>query len=290
MIKLMNKTINQELVLSYSNFDYVLESVDWGEVESSVKGTVYMDQIGEEVMNTNLRPRDIFIVGWVVANSEIQMKQRKNFLNKLVNPLYDLDIVYGEYLLKTKPDNSIKYGKTEQENNEILCRFSINATAYMPLFTYKNYEVVTESKPFPLLKFPLISPIGKGFAFGKIPAVDIGNLINLGDVPAGFVAKLIASGGTVVNPKLLNLDTGEYIEVKCTLQKDEILVLSTIMGDKYVKKISGTLQLDMINYLANGSSLFQLNVGINHLELQAEQNAGNLTTETIYSPRFLEVQ
>ena len=77
-IKLQNVETRAVLTLDMiSTPDYVLNSVDWGSVESTHHSYKYVNQIGVYVTGTSLETRQVEIIGWVIGDNEATMTQRK---------------------------------------------------------------------------------------------------------------------------------------------------------------------------------------------------------------------
>lgn len=78
-------------------------------------------------------------------------------------------------------------------------------------------------------------------------------ITNPGDVPCGFVATLTATGGAVITPYIEDPTTViVYIIYSGTASNTDVVTISTVPGDKYVK-FEGT-----ITYSYSASSLFGL--------------------------------
>lgn len=126
----------EELTLDMvSTPDFVLKSVDWGTVKGTHHSYKYVNQVGVTVTNTSLGTRDITIEGWVVADSEKQMTYLKSMLNAFVNPQEEIDLIYGKYVIRFKPDESVKYSVAFADNNDAFSKFQIIGTAANPMFS-----------------------------------------------------------------------------------------------------------------------------------------------------------
>ena len=121
--------------------NYVLKSVDWGTVKGTHHSYKYVNQVGVTVTNTSLDTRDISIEGWIVAENETQMTYLKSVLNEFVNPQEEIDLIYSDYVIRFKPDESVKYSVSFSENNDAFCKFQISGMAPNPMFSQ-----VTENK------------------------------------------------------------------------------------------------------------------------------------------------
>ena len=120
--------------------DYILNSVDWGVVESTHHSYKYVNQIGVYVTGTSLETRAVTIMGWVIADTERQMTQRKAMLNRFFNPQQAVDLFYKNYELRFLPSYSVRYSTTIAENNEIVCKFKVEGFCPDPLFKERFHK------------------------------------------------------------------------------------------------------------------------------------------------------
>lgn len=290
----MNKSITvrnlnrkSELVLSEDSYNLVLEYLDWGVAEASHSSVTNTDTIGETVTATFFLPRDIEIVGWIVAQNSSQRAAYKKQLNTLINPQSEMQLEYKEYVLNVRADNSVRYAKEYIQNNEVMCKFTLSFTAYQPLFLLKGGLVQISIVMTPMYFYPLVfSPVT---VFGLYPTRSIEYMDNTGDVPTGFVLKLKATGA-VVNPMLWNDDTGELIKINYTMAEGDIIEICTLSGNKYIELTKDGVKSNLIGKMDRGSVMFGLSSGINHFRLDATENVGNIEIEFEYAPRYLEVE
>ena len=101
-IVLTNKITSAMLELdTVTTTSYILdgENTTWGQIEANHHSFKYVNQVGLEVTNTTLETRDVVVQGWVVAKTENQMEQRKQMLNRFVNPQQMLELKYKDYTL-----------------------------------------------------------------------------------------------------------------------------------------------------------------------------------------------
>lgn len=289
-ITLYNKNLGTSFPLNMSRRDFVLQSVDFGAIQSSRKSYKFINQVGVYVTSTTLEYRTISIIGWVVADTQNDMKKRKQFLNSFVNPLQQIVVYYNNYKIEGIPDTSIKYGTEMQENNEVMCKFMISLFCADPMFYDKNETNVSIAYWAPKFRFPLVIPKNKGIIMGLRSPSTIVTLTNNGASPCGIVVTFEASG-TVVNPKFININTQERIQFDYTMSNGEVLQVSTIENNKTVRKIVGEASVNAFNSLDfENTTFFALSIGKNFLRYDADSGLNNLTVKVQYSPRYLEVQ
>lgn len=131
---------------------------------------------------------------------------------------------------------------------------------------------------------------GHGIIMGlRSPSV-IATITNTGTLPCGFIITFQASG-TVENPKIIDINTQEYIRLSHTMQAGEVIRISTLDNNKTVRQIIGEDSINAFNFLDFANSTFlQLAVGINYLRYDADSGLDNLSVEFKFDPRYLEVQ
>lgn len=222
--------------------------IDWGVAEAEHSKYSYPGQVGTYISMTNLRERNVSIAGYVyfiVSKEERnrmglqesheyayeKIKEKKKFLNALVNPNHFLKVIVGDYYLLGKPTQSIKYGTTFQENNEYFCRFYIDILCNNPMF-FKITETKTViSSNVPMFMFPLAIPRIKGFYFGVRQNYLMLAIDNEGDTEIG--GKIILKAlDEIVNPTIENVISGEKITIDKTMQKGDKIIINTNKGSE----------------------------------------------------------
>lgn len=131
---------------------------------------------------------------------------------------------------------------------------------------------------------------GHGIIMGLRSPSTIATIINTGTLPCGFVITFQASG-TVENPKIIDINTQEYIRLNHTMQAGETIRISTLDNNKTVRQIIGEDSINTFNFLDFANSTFlQFAVGTNYLRYDADSGLDNLSVEFKFDPRYLEVQ
>ena len=131
---------------------------------------------------------------------------------------------------------------------------------------------------------------GHGIIMGLRSPSTIATITNTGTLPCGFIITFQASG-TVENPKIIDINTQEYIRLSHTMQAGEVIRISTLDNNKTVRQIIGEDSINAFNFLDFANSTFlQLAVGINYLRYDADSGLDNLSVEFKFDPRYLEVQ
>lgn len=319
-IKIINLVTKKELILFDNPGDtgFVLESLDFGEVGGNTALISNVGQTGFDKLNTYLNTRDVTITGWVYVsgnyNTQLYASDyeyirylRESKLNHLVNPMHDLRLEFKEYYLEVTPTSSIQYGKSYQtENNEVMCKFMIQAIAAIPLWRYLERQPFSQAARLPVKLFPGVIPIngtggeGLGYIFGKVDVAGGLKIKNVGDVPSGFIIT-ITNANAVENPTIFaywgnSVDTAtEVYKVKfvLTLYEGQKLIINTEYGNESAQVVNadGSVVIDnALLVMTADSELPIFGVGDNIIEVfEDETGAIEPTFVVEYTPMFLEV-
>lgn len=291
-IKLVNNVNDSLLELSTTKTDYhILDSVDWGAIEASHQEYKYIGQYGVTIVGHTLGTRDIEIKGWIIADTEKQMTERKRQLNKFFNPLHLITLFYSKYSLDFYCQKTIQYGKEERENNEVICHWVIDGIAPDPFFKNvvdSNYEAAAVKGMF---MFPLtLKNTSYNLVFGQLKQTTIFDVYNSGHIPVGFRLTFYARGGNVTNPKLINIRTQEFIKINKVLEQGEKVVIDTNKGNRTVY---GTIGVETSNYFIYkdlDSSWLTLDVGKNEFNYSADNGMDLLDVYIDLNYKYEEVQ
>lgn len=110
-------------------------------------------------------------------------------------------------------------------------------------------------------------------------------LSNDGDVSTGLQIQFIASRGSVKNPKITNVKTGQFMRVCCDMAVGDILLVDTSVRHQVI-------QLNGVNcyqHIDRKSQPFELEIGDNYLEYDADEGYVNLDVNLYYRPEYLGV-
>lgn len=272
---------------------YILDNVDWGQIESTHHSYKYVNQVGVYVTGTSLETRDVKVSGWIIARTENQMTERKRMLNRFVNPQQLIELKYKEYVLEFLPDKSIKYSAIVKENNEVICKFEIAGVAPNPLFREDTQNKTAAATTRGMFHFPLmINAIDNGYPtimFGLREPSLIVDIYNKGAVTVGMEIVFKATG-TMSNPSFINVRTQEYFKVNKTLVAGEEIRINTNIGEKKIVGSLNGVEYNYFKYRDLDSTWLQLDVGDNLFRYDADANLDALECYVYFYNRYLEVQ
>lgn len=290
-IKLVNLTTKESINLDKPGHDYTLLHKDFGTALGTHNTTKYINLVGSHYNTTSINDRAIELVGCILTSSPEKMQRLKQKLNRLINPRDHIIAYYKDYSITFNPNSSIKYSTNRYENTDSYCKFMIQGTAFEPAFKRIKEEISYSSMANKVPLFPMKIHKKYGICFGKIADITTKNVYNDGDIETGFICRLKADKGDIVNPKIVNNLTGKCIELAIRLQKDDVVEISTQSGNKYVKFIRGGVETDIMKQMTRKSSMsMQLNKGYNDITISAAKNGGNLSRIIKFTPLYLEVE
>ena len=285
---------NEELALSMTDTPfYILNNVDWGVVQGTHHSYKYVNQIGVSITSTSLKERSIMVTGWIIADTEEEMDERKQFLNRYFDPRYEIDVMYKGYFLRFVPDNTVKYGTSEKENNDTIVQFQIKGTCADPLFSEINGSKETIAATIATFHFPLIMSTNlyeRGLVFGYRQPSLTAKVTNKGAVEVGMkiVFKAI---GELTNPRLIDVDTREFVAIEKSMVAGEEIVINTNVGEKSIQgKIGNEDYSNYFMYKDLDSTWLQLRLGDNLFRYDADSGLDNLEVYLYFYNKYLEVQ
>ena len=280
-IKITNKTTGDEAIIGGDSLSFILDSIDFDEPSVSLESYELPYQIGKSITGVTVGTRKPSISGYVVADmtdvntsgmswsdyfdkSREIIEEKKKELNKLISIYNDLCITAAGYMLDARPTSPVKYSKTEKQNNEVLCYFTINLECFNPLFRKLTYNLHMES--------PNTSYI----------------INNDGESEIGLTFSCEFTG-TVVNPKFTNVTTDKYIEVQKTFSAGDKIYIYTDIGDENVMLV-GTPWESLVGYVSISSDYIKLQIGENSLQYTAKSGASNMNVYASHTPRYFNIK
>ena len=262
-IKLDDLTINGNKIISIDGLQETV--VEYETVKNAIgNGTIvtgsYMPQ-RDIVLNYRINKQNVdFTLKYFKPNKKILMKIGNRKINCFVT--------------------DIKINWARSFHNEPTV--TLNLIAPDPFF----YDVSDFGKNIagiiPLFGFPWTFSPDNPVKFGYKEFTDKTIFENRGDDKVGLKLKIEATD-TVENVKFENLTTGQFIKVNQELTAGDILEISTVAGNCYIK-LNGTDIFDKIDRM---SDFFQLDIGDNFLQYSADVGETKMNVYLYYSPKYL---
>lgn len=312
-IVIENKKTEESITINKDgSTGFVIDEMDWDTPSISNESYRIPFQIGETISSTVVGTRKPKLTGYVVSNKliptgtawenyykeqEQDIINLKKQLNGFLNIYDDYEIIAGDYYLKCRLNEPVKYSVKESENNEVLCLFTAEFTCYNPMFL----EVGGIESEFRHIEkefhFPLTIPEEKGIIMGVETLLTTKTIKNKGDVKVGFIAIMRVLNGIVKHPTLRNLTTGEKIKVFDSVVVDsfkteDYIVVNTNNGEEniyYYDSSEGETK-DLIGEITLDSDFFQLQKGENIIMYEVEDaSTGQLEVTLYYDNQYFNI-
>lgn len=116
----------------------------------------------------------------------------------------------------------------------------------------------------PCFEFPLEIP-PEGMIFGDIKSALISKIDNDGSADSGALWTITAKTACT-NPKITNIDTGEFMQVAVSMAAGDILEICTERGKKTISFTHNGVCSDYFNYRVFDSTFLQVRRGINRFK------------------------
>lgn len=158
------------------------------------------------------------------------------------------------------------FGEKETAQISIICP--------RPYFADVVQTILDMSATSAMFEFPFAIE-EEGIEFSTLAVATESIVQNLGDVETGAVIVFHATG-TASNPVIYNLDTAEFFKVNIDMSAGDLLVISTIKGEKTVTAILSGIEWNYINSMVQGSSWIQFESGANTMLYNADSHPENL--------------
>ena len=111
---------------------------------------------------------------------------------------------------------------------------------------------------------------------------------NAGDVSTGMRIKFTALG-VLENPVLLNVETGEFIQINRTMQAGDVITVNTDYGNKGAALERNGEVIDCFKDIDVDSIFMTLGIGDNIYRYDAASGVDNLEVSIYYNPQYLGV-
>ena len=134
------------------------------------------------------------------------------------------------------------------------------------------------------LEFPVEFP-EEGIPFSEISAYAEKSVINSGEVETGVVIEF-QTRGAVVNPAFYNTTTGEAFLLGFSFQTGDSVRISTLEGNKRAVLTRDGVEINLLNYIGQGSSWFNLRIGDNIFSYTALSGTEYMEVRFTTTPLF----
>jgi len=275
---------NGESVILRQTRPFFLTRVDGaGKVRQTVNTFKAPDQDGAFFISSAMDMRNITLEGSVVTPTIAETyDQRRRFLRVFTPKLQGTLVYRNRQIACVVEEAGFTASSRERAPN-----FFISLLCPSPFF--ESLEEIREELAVwsPLLLFPLEIP-SVGLEFGTRQPSQIITVDNIGDVACGCHI-IFRALGSVTNPELMSLDTGDVLRLNTIMESGEELHVFTHFAGKRVTRVLGSVESNAFSMLDTSSVFLQLEPRRNLLRYNATENMDLLEVTILYRPKFLGV-
>lgn len=258
---------------------------------SDISNTLYtsnsMGQHGDTLISQRIEPREIQLVGYINSRDKDITLQLRRKMQKILNPELKATLmyVYKDFVrvIDCKIDNAPVFTRSK-----IFQKYVIQLVCPSPFWREEVEQKEDIASWIAALEFELEIPEDEGIEFGYREPSVIVNVYNEGDVKAGMRIEFRATN-TLSNPVLLNVDTGEYIQVNAEMQAGDIITITTDYGNKGVTLTRDGETEDYFRYIDVDSTFMQLDIGDNVFRYDAAAGSDALEVTIYHNNNYLGV-
>lgn len=255
-------------------------------------------------INTNISTTDNTLDGFSITNVSIQEKilpveidiigyskedlDRKRLeLTSIFNPKLSGELIYKNSAITRKVEcivQDVSFQEVQGNSQMALIQFLCPNPYWMDLVTKKEEVALWQGN----LEFEL-ELTEEGTEMGYRVSNLICNVLNTGDVECGMKIQFKALA-TVVDPSLFNINSREFIKINQTLERGDMLEVSTHFDNKRVELIrSDGTKTNVFNWVDLDSEFLELELGDNLFRYDAISGIDNLEVAIYYNPRYIGV-
>lgn len=277
------------IAINFDNKTYTKSLLDLGNIEANLSSYIGAGQAGQTITSRNYGTRDIEIQGYVLGDTEEEMKSRKATLQKVIVPTTDFYLVIDDkYKLRITATSTLQYETDWYLNCELLTKFTIEGTCSNPFFETVGVQQASITGWVRDFHFPYCNPVGSKFTFGHRSTSKIVDLNNESEVETGMTIQFKAVAGTIVNPSLMNVNTGEQFKLNATISSGETVIVNTGYGTKSVRNV--TTDENWLQHVSLDSTWLQMPVGHSSFRYDYDDGStGTLECNVYYTPQLIEV-
>lgn len=261
---------------------YFLQALDGtGNIRQVVNTFHAPNQDGAFFISGALEMRNIVLEGTIIADTAAQAGILQQRLLRLFTPKMNGTLVYRAARIQCVVEEVLFAAGSGARYPA----FYISLLCPSPFFEALDQRRVELAAWMNLFSFPLEIPAA-GIEMGKREPSQIIKVENIGDVPCGCTISFSALG-TLSNPELMNVDTGEVFRLIKTMKAGEELRAYTHFAGKRVVQIINDKESNAFSFMDTASTFLQLAPGINTLRYNAANNLDLLEVSVYYRPLFL---
>ena len=263
------------------------------DVTAKINTITNVGQDGETETSVYLDPRDITIKGQLRTNDFLLQNELIRRLNRILDPHHSGTLTYimGEARRKItcRALSAPVWAKSSKRPVFTITLFCPNPYWSDTSTTLVQFAGGSAAFHFPLPFYSDVNTLWEWpVIMGAISTLGLARIQNDSDSDCGMIWEAAASG-EVINPLLINVDTGDYIKLNLTLQNGDVLRVTTAYGKKRVRLIRNGEDLNAYSSVVLGSTFFPIYKGANNLSLRVESGGAYLDCRIGFEGQYLGV-
>lgn len=264
---------------------YFIQRIDGtGNLRNTVTTFKAPDQDGAFFISGSMEMRNITLEGSIVcATSDEAYAARKRLLHVFTPKLKGTLVFRNAQIPCVVEEAGFIAGVRERAP-----AFFISLLCPSPFFEALDELRVEIAVWLGRFQFPLEITENAGVEFGIRQPGQIIDVENDGEVPCGCTI-IFNALGTVVNPELMNITTGEVMRINKTMTAGEAIRIDTHFAGKRVTGFFNGEEHNYFKYVDTVSVFFQFEPGSNTLRYNADANVDLLECRFLYRPLYLGV-
>ena len=264
-----------------SDSPYRLKSVDSSSaVDVTIAQAATSNQVGAVVTGQKIEPKTMTFIGDMKRDSQI----RRNLLEILITGkgrltvTIDKEMYYMDVIVERTP--------SIERVNDLYDEFEFSLFAPYPYWKTLHGDSSEFIEVIPRFSFPKTFKTDEPFYLSERRIEQIQTVRNYSVIPVGFKV-IFRATGTVVDPSVTKISTGEFIKFDgLEMSSGDIVEVNTGDGEKRVSLVRGEERKNIFGLLDDDSTFFKLDIGINEIQYEARSGT-NLLVTTIENDRVV---
>lgn len=258
-------------------------------VDSVIYSTNSAQQHGDTFTGQRIEAREIELTGAINVKDKAAAIELRRKALRILNPELKGVLKY-EYRGFTKVLDVRIDDRPDFYKKKVLLQYDIAFKALNPFWRNEAETKEEIASWVGSWEFPteIDEESSDSMIFGYREKSVIVDCYNAGDVSTGMRIKFMALG-ILTNPILLNVNTGEFIQINTTMQAGDVITVNTEYGNKGAILERNGATIDCFKDIDVDSTFMALGIGDNIYRYDAASGVDNLEVSIYYNPQYLGV-
>lgn len=287
MQKLIYRNSRGQELISSNSRPFLLVRIDnYSNINTNIS-TTYNTLDGFSITNVSIKEKVLPVEIDIIGHSKEDLDRKRLELTSIFNPKLSGELIYQNSAITRKVQcivQDVSFQEVQGNSQMALIQFLCPNPYWMDLHTKKEEVALWQGN----LEFEL-ELTEEGTEMGYRVSNLICSIINTGNVECGMKIQFKALA-TVVDPSLFNINSREFIKINQTLERGDMLEVSTHFDNKRVELIrSDGTKTNVFNWVDLDSEFLELELGDNLFRYDAVNGIDNLEVAIYYNPLYMGV-